>query len=84
MAPKYEIGQRVVIKRVKEKVSSPRDSDIGQYAGNSGSVTNYYWISPNIGKVFYIYTVKMEPDHKEIVLHEDELKADKSKHAKKV
>ena len=83
MAPKYEIGQRVLIKKVKDKVSASRGTDIGQYAGSSGSVTNYYWISPNFGKVFYIYTVKMESDHKEIVLHEDEIQAGKPRTAKK-
>ena len=79
MAPRYEIGQRVIIKRVKDKVAYARDPYIGQYAGTSGLVTNYHWISPNIGKVFYIYTVRMESDQKEIVLHEDEIKVDKSK-----
>ena len=79
MEPKYQIGQKVVIKHAKSKLPSARDSDIGQYAGQSGTVTDYYWISPPGSKVFYIYTVKIGTDQKEIVLHEDEMKADKAK-----
>ncbi|MFC2022295.1 hypothetical protein ACFLTR_03700 [Chloroflexota bacterium] len=79
MEPKYQIGQKVIVKQFKTKYPSARDSDIGQYAGQSGTVTNYYWISPNRGEVFYIYTVKIGTAQKEIVLHEDEMKADKAK-----
>lgn len=76
MKPKYQIGQKVIIKQVKAGFSSARDSDIGQYAGQSGTVTNYYSISPHGGEVFYIYTVKIGTAEKEIVLHEDEMIAD--------
>lgn len=79
MEPKYQIGQKVIVKQFKTKLPSARDSDIGQYAGQSGTVTNYYWISPNRGEVFYIYTVKISTSQKEIVLHEDEIEADKAK-----
>ncbi|MFC1932227.1 hypothetical protein ACFLXU_01165 [Chloroflexota bacterium] len=79
MEPKYQIGQKVIIKRLKTKLPATRDSDIGQYAGQSGTVTNYYWISPHGGEVFYIYTVKIGTGQKEIVLHEDEMKADKAR-----
>ena len=80
MEPKYKIGQRVIIKKNKTQSSSPRDSDIGKYADQSGMVTNYYWISPNNrGEVFYIYTVKIGTSQKDIVLHEDEMKTDKVK-----
>ncbi len=79
MEPKYQIGQKVIVKQFKAKLPSARDSDIGQYAGQSGTVTNYYWISPNRGEVFYIYTVKISTSQKEIVLHEDEIEADKAK-----
>ena len=75
MAPKYEIEQKVVIKPVKNQHLSPRDSDLEPYAGQIGKVTDYYWISSNSGEVFYIYTVRMETDNKEVVLHEDELEA---------
>ena len=76
MEPKYKLGQKVIIKPVKSQLSSTRDSDIGQYAGQSGIVTNYYWIRPSAGEVFYIYTVKVGDSEKEIVLHGDEMEAD--------
>ena len=79
MKPKYQIGQKVIIKQPKTNLPSARDSDIGQYAGQSGTVTNYYWISPQGGEVFYIYTVKIGTGQKEMVLHEDEMEADKAK-----
>ncbi len=76
MAPKYEIGQRVVITPVKSQYLSPRDSGLEPYAGQSGKVTDYYWISKDRGaEVFYVYTVRIESDNKEVVLHEDELRA---------
>ncbi|MBI3041017.1 MAG: hypothetical protein HYY80_05155 [Chloroflexi bacterium] len=79
MEAKYQIGQKVVIKQFKAKSPSARDSAIGQYAGQSGTVTDYYWLSPTRGEVFYIYTVKIGSAQKEIVLHEDEIKADNAR-----
>ncbi len=73
MGPKYEIGQKVIIKPVAEQTLSLRDSVIESYAGQIGEVSNYYWISPRTSKVFYIYTVRIGNDYKEVVLHEDEL-----------
>ncbi len=73
MEPKYRIGQKVLVKQVEAKLSSARDSNIGQYAGQSGTVTNYYWLSPQAGEVFYIYTVKIGAGGKELILHEDEI-----------
>jgi hypothetical protein len=73
MAPKYEIGQKVIITPVKNQHLSPRDSDIGAYAGRSGKVMNYYWINTGRGEAFYIYTVRLGADDKDIVLHEDEM-----------
>ena len=73
MAPKYEIGQEVIVTPVKNQQLSPRDSDIEAYAGRSGKVTDYYWISTGSGEAFYIYTVRLEADDKDIVLHEDEM-----------
>jgi len=75
MEPKYKLGQEVTVKLVKNQTSSARESDIGQYAGQRGIVTDFYWIQPNTGGVFYIYTVKIGDGDKEIVLHEDEMKA---------
>ena len=83
MEPKYKIGQKVIVKPVKSQSQSTRDSDIGHYAGQSGTVIDYYWISPNRGDVFYIYTVQCGTGQKEIVLHEDEIEADTVKARKK-
>ncbi len=76
MESKYKVGQRVIAKPVQSQSLSARDSDIGQYAGQSGIVTNYYWIRPNAGGVFFIYMVKMGESQEEIVLYEDEMEAD--------
>jgi len=76
MVPRYEIGQKVVIAPAKNQRLSPKDSDMEVYAGQSGTVTDYYWISSNRGEVFYVYTVQIASGKKEVVLHEDELAAD--------
>ncbi len=76
MEPKYKIGQRVIAIPVKSQALSARDSGIEQYAGQSGTVTNYYWIRPDAGQVFCIYTIKMGESQEEIVLYEDEIQAD--------
>ncbi len=76
MAAKYWIGQKVVVTPVRTESFSPRDSDIAQYAGQRGEITDLYSISPTGGEVFYIYTVQLEADEKNIVLHEDEIQAD--------
>ena len=76
MESKYKIGQRVIAKPVKGQTLSARDSGVEQYAGQSGIVINYYWIRPNAGGVFYIYTVKMGESQEEIVLYEDEMEVD--------
>ena len=75
MESKYKIGQRVIAKPARSQTLSARDSDVGQYAGQSGIVTDFYWIRPNAGEVFYIYTVKMGDSEEEVVLYEDELEA---------
>lgn len=76
METKYKIGQHVIIKPIKNQALSARDSDIEQHAGQSGIVTDYYWIRPNAGEVFYIYTVKIGDSQKEVVLYEDEMEVD--------
>ena len=76
MAPKYKMGQKVVITPLKNQYLSPRDSGLEPYAGQVGKVTDYHWIRPNTTNgVFYIYTVRIGTGHKEVVLHEDELAA---------
>ena len=72
MASKYEIGQKIIVTPVKKHLS-PGSSDIESYAGQNGEIIDYYWIRPNTGEVFYIYTARMETDRREIALHEDEL-----------
>jgi hypothetical protein len=76
MESKYKIGQRVIAIPVKGQALSARSSGIEQYAGQSGIVTDYYWIRPSAGQVFFIYTVKMGDGKEEIVLYEDEIQAD--------
>ncbi len=76
MEPKYQIGQRVIAELDKSQALSARSSGIEQYAGQNGIVTDYYWIRPNAGQVFYIYTVKMGESQEEIVLYVDEIQAD--------
>ena len=74
MAAKYLIGQKVRIKAVGgEPAASPRDCAIDTYAGQTGEIKNYYWISPRTGEVFYIYMVRIGTGDKEIALHEDEI-----------
>jgi hypothetical protein len=73
MNPKYNIGQKVIVRPVSERGVSSRESDIHAYAGQTGEVANYYWISPREGGVFYIYTIRFGPERKPVVLYEDEL-----------
>ena len=75
MEPKYRIGQKVIVKKLKSQSSDVRDSEISQYANQAGIVTNYYFVRPNWGEVFYTYTVKIGDGQKDIVLHEDEIKS---------
>ena len=74
MEPKYQIGQRVKVKKLKTKLSALRDAEISRHANETGIVTNYHFICPNWGEVFYIYTVQIGQGQKDIVLHEDEIK----------
>ena len=76
MSAKYWIGQKVVVVPAKTGDLSPRDSDIAQYAGQKGEITDLYSISPRGSEVFYIYTVRIESVDKDIVLHEDEIRVD--------
>ncbi|MCJ7763842.1 MAG: hypothetical protein MUO90_01620 [Dehalococcoidales bacterium] len=76
MAPRFGKGQRVVIVPAKDQSLSPRDSAIEPYVGKDGKITDYYWIDSRTGmQSIYIYTVKIREDSKEVVVHEDELKA---------
>ena len=74
MSAEYEIGQKVAITPVGEQSFSPRGSDLREYGGLTGEITDYYWIRPPAGEVFYLYTVRIGDSNKEVVLYEDELK----------
>ena len=74
MAPKYQVGQKIVIRPINDGIPSTRDSALQPYVGQLGQVTDYHWISRDRdSEVFYIYTITVDSDKKEIVLHEDEL-----------
>ncbi len=73
MNAKYEKYQKVIITPVQEQLTS-RETGIKKYAGKIGQVIDYYWVEIGRGDVFYVYTVQVEEDKKEIVLHEDEMK----------
>jgi len=74
MTAEYKIGQTVVITPTGEESLSTRDSDVRQYAGRSGEITDLYWIQPPTGEIFYLYTVRIGTGDKDIVLYEDEIK----------
>jgi hypothetical protein len=76
MESKFHVGQMVKVKLANEQSLSLRDSSVEPYAGKSGEVTDYYWISPSAGQAFFIYTVRISGENrKTIVLHEDEIEA---------
>jgi hypothetical protein len=70
---KYEVGQKVIIKPAGGQPISKRENDIDTYAGQVGEVSDYYWISPRTGQVFFIYNVRVSGNRKEVVVYEDEL-----------
>ena len=71
--PRYQAGQKVIVKLPQGQSRTSRDSTLEPYAGQTGEVIDYYWISPRFGEIFYIYRVRMAVDNKEIILHEDEI-----------
>ena len=73
MPAAYEIGQEVIIKPVSEQSLSLREAAMLPYAGQTGTISNYYWIAPPTSGVFYLYTVRVGNSNKEIVLYEDEI-----------
>lgn len=72
MIPKYKIGQKVVVKTTGG-TQSVRDCTIEPYIGQTGKITNYYWISPRESDIFFIYMVKIGDNPKAVTLYEDEL-----------
>ena len=73
--PKYMIGQKVIIQPSGEQSTTQRESEINDYAGQTGVVTNLYWMNPPSGRMFYIYNVRVGQARKEIAVYEDELEA---------
>ena len=73
MNPRYQIGQEVIIKPPAKQTLEPRDATLNKYAGRTGMITDYNWISPRFGEFFYLYTVKIASSDSEIVVHEDEM-----------
>jgi hypothetical protein len=71
--PRYAKGQKVIIKPVAEKGVTQREYNVDEYAGRVGEISNFYWISPRTGQIFFIYNVRVGKDRKEIVVYEDEL-----------
>jgi hypothetical protein len=71
--PRYDIGQKVVIKPPDRQSLEPRDSTLNKYAGQIGTIIDYHWINPRFEEFFYIYQVKIEASDNEIVVHEDEI-----------
>lgn len=71
--PRYIKGQKVTIKPVDEKGTTKREYSVNEYAGQVGEISNYYYISPRTGQIFFIYNVRVGKDRKEIVVYEDEL-----------
>ena len=76
MASVYEKGQKVLINPVKDPHTSPRDSTLGTYAGKIGTVVDVYWLNMGVGaQNISVYTVRVEGEDKDIVVHEDEIRA---------
>ena len=71
--PKYVVGQKVILQPIGGPGQTQRENDISEYAGQVGQVSNYYWMSPRNGQVFYIYNVKVGEKKKEIAVYEDEI-----------
>jgi len=75
VGPKYAVGQKIIIRPTGEKNVSQRENDINLYAGQIGEISDYYWMSPRTGQVFYIYNVRVGVNRKEMVVYEDEIEA---------
>ena len=75
MLVRFEIGEKVTIKKpVSKQNLSARDSALHKYAGQIGTVTNYYWMRPPNSDDFCLYTVVIDTSSKDLVLYEDEIK----------
>jgi len=73
--PQYVVGQKVIVRPSGEQGITQRENEINEYAGQVGEVTNFYWMNPPSGQVFYIYNVRVGANRKEIAVYEDEIEA---------
>ena len=71
--PKYAVGQKVIIQPSGEQDMTQRENDINKYAGQIGEVSDFFWMTPPSGQVFYIYNVRVGENMKDIVVYEDEI-----------
>ena len=72
--PRFIRGQKVLIKPITEKGVTQREYNVNEYAGQVGEISNYYWMTPRTGPIFFIYNVRVGREKKkEIVVYEDEL-----------
>ena len=72
MEPKFAIGQKVIIQPAGDGLTR-RENDINLFAGQVGEISDFYWISPRTGQVFYIYNVSVGDNKKDVVVYEDEI-----------
>ena len=73
MAPRYKVGQKVIVNPAKSGQAT-RDARLEDFVGKRAIVENYHFISPpGAGEVF-LYTVHIEHSNKDLVLYDDELR----------
>ena len=71
--PRFIKGQKVIIKPVDEKGTTRREYSVNEYAGQVGEISDFFYISPRTGQIFFIYNVRVGRERKEVVVYEDEL-----------
>lgn len=71
--PRFDKGQRVVVKPIDEKGATSREYNVNEWAGEVGEISDYYYINLRTGQLFFIYKVRVGKENKEIVVYEDEL-----------
>ncbi len=74
--PRYAKGQKVIIRPIGQGGTTQRENSVNEFAGQVGEIAGYYWISPRLEQIFYIYKVRVGKEKEakqEIVVYEDEL-----------
>ena len=83
MEPKFNRGQRVLIRSVKNQHYQLKYPEIEQYVGESGSIAESYWIGasepsnvgvkvPNLSEN-YFYRVRLDLQNKLVTIPEEAL-----------